>query len=115
MRIREIHRDEYDAMKSLVLEVFMQFEAPDYRPQGIETFKRTGIENDAYMASLTVYGAYIGNKLVGVIATRNEGKHIALFFVKGACHRQGIGKALFERVKQDGMTVNCIPLKKVDS
>lgn len=34
------------------------------------------------MSSLTINGAYEDDELIGVIATRNEGNHIALFFVK---------------------------------
>ena len=45
---------------------------------------------------LTAYGAFDdSNRLVGVIATRDEGTHIALFFVDGDYHRQGIGKSLW--------------------
>ncbi|MEI3367845.1 GNAT family N-acetyltransferase [Clostridium sp. CAG:265] len=32
------------------------------------------------------------------MATRNHGTHIALFFVDGKYHRQGIGKKLFKTV-----------------
>lgn len=109
MELRQLLMEEYDDAKALVMEVFMQFEAPDYGAQGVETFKRTGIEDDAYMASLTMYGAFEGKHLVGIIATRNEGKHIALFFVKGSYHQRGIGTALFELVKKDAMTVNSSP------
>lgn len=37
------------------------------------------------------------------------GKHIALFFVEGKYHCQGIGKQLFQTVKADNMTVNSSP------
>jgi len=46
---------------------------------------------------LRTYGAFQNERLVGVIATRSSGGHIALFFVDGTYQRQGIGKALFER------------------
>lgn len=109
LSIRRLGPESFEAVKALVLEVFMQFEAPDYGPQGMETFKRVGIEDASYMASLVIYGAYVGNRLVGVIATRHGGDHIALFFVKGRYHRQGIGHALFDKVKRSGMTVNASP------
>lgn len=109
MDIRKVPTTEYDEVKALVLEVFMEFEAPDYGHEGVETFKRTGIEDEKYMESLTVYGAYIDNQLVGVIATRNEDAHIALFFVKGQYHCQGIGTDLFEMIKREDMTVNSSP------
>lgn len=68
------------------------------------------------MNNLTIYGAYIKDLLVGVIATRNEGNHIALFFVDGAYHRQGIGRKLFEVVLENStsnkLTVNASPYAK---
>ena len=60
-----------------------------------------------------MYGAFDKDRLVGVIATREQGTHIALFFVDGEYHRKGIGRKLFERVLQDNkvnyMTVNSSP------
>ena len=38
--IRKIHSNEVMEALALALEVFLQFEAPDYKPEGIETFKR---------------------------------------------------------------------------
>lgn len=38
--IRKISGDEVKDAMDLALEVFMQFEAPDYHPSGVETFKR---------------------------------------------------------------------------
>lgn len=59
---------------------------------------------------LKIYGAYLNNKIVGVIATRNNGNHISLFFVDGKYHRQGIGRKLFETILQkstgEKITVN---------
>eukprot|EP00032_Breviata_anathema_P000436 JZ549211.1.p1 GENE.JZ549211.1~~JZ549211.1.p1 ORF type:complete len:148 (+),score=3.44 JZ549211.1:65-508(+) len=113
MHIRKIEADEVNAALTLVLEVFMEYEAPDYSADGVETFKRTGIENPDYVASLLMYGAYDDGRLVGVIATRRNGTHIALFFVKGDYHRKGIGRALFDVVltesKADNITVNSSP------
>lgn len=50
---------------------------------------------------------------MGVLATRKQGNHLALFFVAGEYHRQGIGKKLFATVKSlataDTITVNSSP------
>jgi len=46
-----------------------------------------------------MYGAFVQEELVGVMATRSEGTHIALFFVERKYQRQGIGKQLFQIVK----------------
>jgi len=60
-----------------------------------------------------MYGAYDSETLLGVIATRNKGNHIALFFVDGKHHRQGIGKTLFQIVLENStakeITVNSSP------
>lgn len=62
---------------------------------------------------LRVFGAFEGDNLIGVIATRNKGTHIALFFVDGRYHSQGIGKKLFKIALKnnpyDKMTVNSYP------
>ena len=35
--IRKIHSNEVTEALALALEVFLQFEAPDYKPEGIDT------------------------------------------------------------------------------
>ncbi len=114
--VRRLLPEEIDSALKLVLDVFMQFEAPDYSEQGVNTFKRTGIEDKEYISKLNMYGAFEGTQLVGVIATRNKGSHIGLFFVKGEYHKRGIGKALFRAVLSDSVsdeiTVNSSPYAK---
>ena len=79
---RELDKHEIGMAMELAWEVFMQFEAPEYSDEGINEFYRS-IHDDDYVSRLRVFGALSGNELVGMIATRNEGTHIALFFVKG--------------------------------
>lgn len=59
---------------------------------------------------LYILGAYKDDNLVGIIATRNKGSHIALFFVNGKYHRQGIGRKLFNAMLENNhyskITVN---------
>jgi len=43
--IRQVKPNEVSDALTLALEVFMQFEAPDYKPQGVETFRKDIIEN----------------------------------------------------------------------
>ena len=52
--------------------------------------------NDKLMNELCIYGAFEENKLIGIMGTKNEGKHISLFFIKKEFHRKGIGKQLFD-------------------
>lgn len=98
---------------SLILRTFMQYEAPDYSKEGVEAFQNAVIYNADYLNRIVLYGAYEGHTLKGVIATRNQGNHIALFFVDGKYHRQGIGKELFHTVVENSssneITVNSSP------
>lgn len=93
MEIRRIQGGELPAAMDLCWRVFLEFEAPEYPPEGVEAF-------DAYLAnaeqvnSLTVFAAWEGSRPMGVLAA--EGSHIALFFVDPAFHRQGIGRLLFQ-------------------
>lgn len=62
------------------------------------------------MDELTIYGAFEQNELIGILGTKNNGKHISLFFIKPEHHRKGIGKKLFDYMENDSpvseMTVN---------
>ena len=84
--IRVLQKTEQLDALTLVWNVFQEYEAP---------------------------GAFIKERLVGVLATRSGGAHIALFFVDGAYQGQGIGRQLFEAVRIEcpapNMTVNSSP------
>ena len=116
MEIKRIDSTDISVVVKLVTDVFMEFEAPDYSEEGVKAYFDTAINNQDFMNNLAIYGAYINNSLVGAIATRNEGNHIALFFVDGAYHRQGIGRKLFEVVLENStsheLTVNSSPYAK---
>jgi GNAT superfamily N-acetyltransferase len=111
MQIEIIPQENLAQALLLVKRVFMQFEAPDYTPQGIQTFQDFLHDPDA-ISALTFYGAYVEDALVGVLATRGN-SHIALFFVEPCFQRQGVGRALFtaarEACNSDAMTVNSSP------
>ncbi len=96
----------------LALNVFMEYEAPDYSQEGVEIF-RTYVNDAEVVNSLDMYGAFLGDRLVGMIATRNNGSHISLFFVDGDQHRKGIGRLLFSALIEDStsqeITVNSSP------
>lgn len=101
IEIRKIGETEREAAVHLIDSVFMRFEAPDYSSEGVQTFYQSALNNEEFLRRLTMYGAYENDTLVGVIATRSGGSHIAFFFVDGAYHRQGIGKKLFLRALAD--------------
>lgn len=96
----------------LVRRVFMRFEAPDYSDEGIRTFLDF-IDSEANTNLLALYAAYDGDELRGVIATRNGGNHISLFFVDEHYQGQGIGRQLFETAwmhcSHSDMMVNASP------
>ncbi len=110
--IKEIDKTALSEALSLVWCVFQEYEAPDYTQQGIDEFYDS-VHDESFLSKLSMYGAYINKELVGVIATRNNGAHIALFFVDGNYHRQGIGKKLFQKVLEHNtasrVTVNSSP------
>lgn len=112
MKVEKISERNIENAFTLVLDVFMEYEAPDYSEQGIETFKHF-IHNEKTVNALEMYGAFEKDRVVGVIATRNTGNHIALFFVETGYHRQGIGRKLFEHVIEHStaqtITVNSSP------
>jgi GNAT superfamily N-acetyltransferase len=110
--IREVKGFEIPTALELVRRVFLEYEAPDYEPEGIAEFFRT-IENQEFLEKLRMYGAWKGDQFVGVLATRSEGRHIALFFVDSSYQQKGIGRLLFETAYQNAplgeMTVNSSP------
>lgn len=109
MNIRLLQTYNYDKALALSLNVFTECGKKDFDEEGLETFK-SFIYNKDLVSELTFYGAFDGELLVGVIATKNEGKHISLFFINPTYQGQGIGKQLFYAATQDKpatvMTVN---------
>ena len=112
MEIRQLEPFEIDEAITLIWEVFLQFEAPDYSDEGIQSFKDF-IENREMIKTLEFWGAYDDKELKGVIAAKEERKHICCFFVKAQYHRQGIGRMLWEYLLKNSpselITVNSSP------
>jgi len=112
MIVRNLQNQEYPMALALAWRVFQRFEAPEYPAEGVAHFQKT-LQDRSFTDGLQVYGAYNDQHLIGMIATRNEGRHIALFFVEETYHRRGIGRALFltvcEDVPDDHLTVNSSP------
>ncbi len=109
LAIKQISQDHLEMVFELVWRVFLEFEAPDYAVEGIEHFK-TFIQPDALKLRLTnkgffILGAFLGEKLVGVLAVRDF-SHISLLFVDKSYHDQGIAKRLFQEALR-----RCLKLK----
>ena len=101
MEIRALLPSEQGEALELALAVFAEYEGPIYPPEGTASFQKSLSDPD-YLGMLhRFYGAWEDGKLVGMLATREEGRHIALFFVEGRCHRRGIGKRLFTLAAAD--------------
>lgn len=104
--IRKINSSEVEEALALALEVFMQFEAPEYKPEGVETFKRDLIENESFIASCKqgicpIYAAFDGDRIVGIMGMRSSKTHINLVFTKKEYHHQGIATAIFQYLIED--------------
>lgn len=109
--IRRITSAEVEEAMALALEVFMQFEAPDYPPAGIETFKRDIVENPEYLSNAKhgicpIYGAFDGANLVAIMGMRSSKTHINLVFTKKEYHRKGIASAIFHYLLEDLLLEN---------
>ncbi len=114
MEIRSIKDSEMKEALDLVWGVFLEYEAPDYTEEGIKEFKKT-IDNINWINERKFYGAFENGKICGVIATKDN-THIALFFVDGILHGQGIGRKLYNYIEKlnhsKHFTVNSSPCAK---
>ena len=110
--IREISGDELGPALELAWRVFQEYESPEYGPEGTAEFYRS-LHDPAYLSVLRSCGAYEAGTLVGVMATRLEGSHLALLFVDAAHQCRGIGRMLVSRAMNDctggHLTVNASP------
>jgi GNAT superfamily N-acetyltransferase len=99
MDIRPLQSHERVSALNLALDVFMEFVAPDYSKQGVGTF-RSYIEHEPALNTLTFYGAFESEALIGMIAMRSS-NHISLFFVDSRFHGRGVGRRLFALVRSN--------------
>lgn len=82
--IRPAYRDEWDDAMALAWRTFMQFEAHDFTPEGVESFQDFVTDTVLYrmfvLGSYQLFGAYDNNKMIGMLSLRGE-THISLLFV----------------------------------
>lgn len=98
-RVKPLKKRELPAALTLCREVFLEFEAPDYPPEGTENFLaflelgQIGRMIDSGL--LTFFGAYRDNLLIGTGAVKEQ-NHICLLFVRKEYHRLGVGTLLLD-------------------
>ncbi len=100
--IKEVCFEDLDKAFSFIWYIFLEFVAPDYSKEGVETFRANFIENKDFRnrfkdGSQLMYGAYLNDKLVGVISI-SLNNHISFLFVDKKYHRSGIATMLFNKV-----------------
>ena len=98
--IRALSPAELENSLDFIWKVFLEFEAVNYPEEGKTAFY-AAIHAQDYLRMLTAYGAFAQGEIVGIIATRNGGSHIALFFVDGEYQHRGIGRKLFEKCMEE--------------
>lgn len=103
--IRRLRPDEVDAALTLALETFLEFEAPDYGPEGVATFRRDIVDNPDFRAACVrsenrMWGALDGERIVGLMAMRGA-SHIVLVFTHRDHQRQGVASAILRQLLTD--------------
>jgi GNAT superfamily N-acetyltransferase len=103
--IRRLHSCEVAAALDLAMETYLEFEAPDYGPEGVTTFRRDIYDNAAFRAACMsgtnrMWGALDGTRIIGLMAMRGE-SHIVLVFTHRDYHRQGVASAILQALLAD--------------
>ncbi len=116
--ILPLEEDDLFAVEKLVWPIFLEFDAPDDSPEGVETFRRflspLWLGRKLSSGETRMWGCFQDKRMVGVLAVRNPG-HISLLFVKKEYHRQGVARALWKQAWREcsasasGLTVNASP------
>lgn len=118
--IKKVSTEDLDRAFTLIWTTFLEFVAPDYSIEGIETFKANFIENDHFKDSFKcdkqiMYGAYFYENLTGVISISSN-NNVSCAFVDKRYHRNGIATMLFNQIipelkekKVEKITLNASP------
>lgn len=103
--IRRLLSEEVDAALDLAMDTFLRYEAPDYGPEGVTTFRRDIIDNPEFYENCRngnnrIWGAFDGETLIGIFGMRGP-SHICLVFTREGYHRQGVASAIFRKLLED--------------
>ena len=112
MVVQQLSDDKIAEAINLSWDCFLEFIAPDYNNEGVESFKKF-INDKKQINSLNFLAAIENNELQGILAANFNTNNICLFFVKNIYHKRGIGKALFNyfllNTNASRITVNSSP------
>jgi ribosomal protein S18 acetylase RimI-like enzyme len=97
-KVRRLKSEETEAALALAWRTFLEFEAPEYSPEGVDTFRQDIMESESFRALCLsgehrLWGAFDGEKLVGMMGMWNT-SHICLVFTDKAYHRRGVATAI---------------------
>lgn len=118
--IRKIRSEEWDDMIGLVFKTFLQFEAPQFSQEGVQSFmdfiSDERLKKLFEIGEFIVYGAYVDQKMVGTISLRND-CHVSLLFVQAEYQKLGLGRLLIQQAEEyvlnntnkNCLTVNAAP------
>ena len=115
--IRKVDYEELDKAFSMIWNTFLEFVAPDFSKEGIDTFRVNFIESQDFKdcfknGKQTMYGAYSKKNLVGVVSISGN-NHVSCVFVDKEYLRNGIATLLFNQIFSElkGNQVKKISLK----
>ncbi|MEA4863540.1 MAG: GNAT family N-acetyltransferase [Victivallaceae bacterium] len=103
--VRRLETAEIESALGLAWETYLEFEAPDYGPDGVETFRRDIMENERFRKACAsgenrMWGAFDGSRLVGLMCMRGQ-SHICLVFTHKDYQRRGVASAVFRQLLSD--------------
>jgi len=85
----------------LVWDVFEEFEAHQYSTEGVREFQNyieySSIKRMLDNSEMMMWGCFHNGKIIGMIAAKPP-NHITLLFVDKQYHRQGIARALYQKI-----------------
>lgn len=99
--VRWAGAEEWTSAMNMIWKTFLKFEGNDYSPEGIRNFLDF-ITDEELLKSFLV-GEYLlmvaldKGRIIGAASVR-DGNHLSLLFVDEQYHRQGVGRALLEKL-----------------
>ena len=99
--VREAKLDEWEDAMALAWRTFQKFEAHEYTEEGIKNFldfiSDNGLRKMFMIHEYHLWVALDGERIIGLISLRSK-RHISLLFVDEKYHKQGVARALMERL-----------------